>query len=387
MNIDLQKFNTQATPFYYYDMALLDATLERINAAIAEHPVHVHYAIKANSNTRILKKISAAGFGADCVSGYEIEAAIAAGFDPKNIVYAGVGKTDNEIRTALRRGIGCINVESIEELEIISQLAAAEGITAPIALRINPDIDAHTHEYITTGLEENKFGIDHRMLPLALETLRSLPALELIGLHFHIGSQITITKPFVLLCERVNIMLKLLRIEGFNIRFIDLGGGLGIDYDNPDENPFSPFAELVDTLMANLKLASGQSIHIEPGRSVVAQCGTLISRVLYVKNGLKRKFLILDAGMTDLIRPALYGAYHLVENLTAQAQNTDKENETYEIVGPVCESTDVFAKDRLLPISKRGDLIAIRSAGAYGQVMASCYNMRPLAPAIFSDEI
>lgn len=386
MNIDLSKLESLPTPFYYYDMSLLETTIDAIRDAVAGRPLRLHYALKANCDPRILRAVSEAGFGADCVSGGEIETAIAAGFRPEDIVYAGVGKRDDEILTALRHRIGCINVESVEELGVISQIASSEGLTAPIALRVNPDIDAHTHEYITTGLAENKFGIDRRMLPKALAIVDSLPGLDLIGLHFHIGSQITTMEPYVVLCHRVNKLLDSLRAQGRTFRFIDLGGGLGVDYDDPDANPIAPFGELVETLTDYLHLQPGQTIHIEPGRSVVAQCGTLISRVLFIKHGIGRDFMIVDAGMTDLMRPALYNAYHKIENLSAERRG-ETLVQPYDVVGPVCESTDTFAVERLLPESRRGDIIAFRSAGAYGQTMASTYNLRPLAPAVYSDTI
>ncbi len=386
MNIDLSKLESLPTPFYYYDMSLLETTIGAIRDAVAGRPLRLHYALKANCDPRILRAVSEAGFGADCVSGGEIETAIAAGFRPEDIVYAGVGKRDDEILTALRHRIGCINVESVEELGVISQIASSEGLTAPIALRVNPDIDAHTHEYITTGLAENKFGIDRRMLPKALAIVDSLPGLDLIGLHFHIGSQITTMEPYVVLCHRVNKLLDSLRAQGRTFRFIDLGGGLGVDYDDPDANPIAPFGELVETLTDYLHLQPGQTIHIEPGRSVVAQCGTLISRVLFIKHGIGRDFMIVDAGMTDLMRPALYNAYHKIENLSAERRG-ETLVQPYDVVGPVCESTDTFAVERLLPESRRGDIIAFRSAGAYGQTMASTYNLRPLAPAVYSDTI
>lgn len=386
MNIDLSKLESLPTPFYYYDMSLLETTIDAIRDAVAGRPLRLHYALKANCDPRILRAVSEAGFGADCVSGGEIETAIAAGFRPEDIVYAGVGKRDDEILTALRHRIGCINVESVEELGVISQIASSEGLTAPIALRVNPDIDAHTHEYITTGLAENKFGIDRRMLPKALAIVDSLPGLDLIGLHFHIGSQITTMEPYVVLCHRVNKLLDSLRAQGRTFRFIDLGGGLGVDYDDPDANPIAPFGELVETLTDYLHLQPGQTIHIEPGRSVVAQCGTLISRVLFIKHGIGRDFMIVDAGMTDLMRPALYNAFHKIENLSAERRG-ETLVQPYDVVGPVCESTDTFAVERLLPESRRGDIIAFRSAGAYGQTMASTYNLRPLSPAVYSDTI
>lgn len=368
-----------STPYYYYDMALLQATIDSLAKASQNMPLQVHYAIKANNNPEILRAIAARGLGADCVSGGEVSAAIDAGFAPDKIFYAGVGKTDHEIKAALLADIGCFNVESLEEIHIINDIASSLGLIAPVALRINPDIDAHTHHYITTGLEENKFGIALESLDEAVDTATSLPALRLRGLHFHIGSQITITEPYKLLCLRVNEINNSLHSRGIDIEFVNLGGGLAIDYENPDENPIPDFKSMLDTIRQNLVLRPGQSIHIEPGRSLVGQCGSLIARVIYIKQSEKRRFAILDAGMTDLIRPALYGAYHRIENLSAKP---DSETLTYDIVGPICESTDVFAKDIELPCLHRGDYVALRSAGAYGQSMASSYNMRPAAKTI-----
>lgn len=376
-NIDL--IRERETPFYYYDMQLLDDTLQAVNSNIAGRPVKVHYAVKANANPGILKRISAAGFGADCVSGGEIGLALEAGFKPEDIFFAGVGKTDREIRQGLETGIGSFVVESLEELEVIALLAAEMNRTARIMLRVNPNIDAHTHHYITTGLEENKFGIDMRLLDKAVDTAVDNPNLDLVGLHFHIGSQITTNEPFVVLSERVNELVSRYRARGVNFRIIDLGGGLGVDYDDPDANPIPDFKGYFDTIMANLKVEPGQQIHCEPGRSIVAQCGSLISRVVYVKNGMERKFVILDAGMNDLLRPALYGAHHKIQNLTA---DSDARQEYYDVVGPVCESSDVFGQEELLPETHRGDIFALRSAGAYGESMASRYNARDLPSSL-----
>lgn len=370
----LQTFLDTPTPFYYYDMELLARTLDAIASAAPEKEFCVHYAVKANSNPAILKFIAGRGFGADCVSGGEIKAALEAGFGPGRIVFAGVGKTDAEIIQALDCGIGCFNVESLAELEVIGGLASARGQVARVALRVNPDIDAHTHHYITTGLEENKFGISMSMLDGAADYCLSHPGLHLAGLHFHIGSQVTITEPFAILCERVNALVDKLAGRGISLEYINVGGGLGIDYDNPDANPIPDFESYFGTFRRGLALKPGQTVHFELGRAVVAQCGSLISRVLYVKEGVDRKFVIADAGMTDLIRPALYGAHHVVQNLTSCSDSTER----YDVVGPVCESSDCFGTGELLPVTQRGDLLAFRSAGAYGEVMASQYNMRSL---------
>lgn len=369
------------TPFYWYDTDLLQATLDEINSSIAGRPIKVHYAIKANGNPGLLPLISSAGLGADCVSGGEIESAVNIGFRPEDICYACVGKTDREILLGMQLGIGCFNVESIEELEIISSLAEEYDCEASVALRVNPDIDAHTHHYITTGLEENKFGIDLSRLDEAVEKARSLPGIHLKGLHFHIGSQITIMEPFRLLCDKINGLIDRYEKKGVQFRTINVGGGLGVDYDDPDGHPMAPFKDYFDTLANGIILRPGQEIHCELGRAIVAQCGSLISRVILVKKGIGRQFAVIDAGMNDLIRPALYGAHHKIENLSAPE---DAPTETYDVVGPVCESSDTFGKDERLPLTRRGDIIAIRSAGAYGESMASTYNMRPLVRSVYS---
>lgn len=375
MKISNTELEALTTPCYLYDMNLLRDTISALKDAISGRPVHVHYAMKANSNPEILRAISAAGFGADCVSGGEVELALQCGFNAADISYAGVGKTDAEIILGLDCGISCFNVESIEELAIIGEIAASKGVMAPVALRINPDIDAHTHHYITTGLKENKFGIDMRMLDKAFDVFDRFTSLQLKGLHFHIGSQILTPEPFVELCVRVNRIAGQVAARGHKIEFVDMGGGFGIDYDNPDANPVADFKPFIDTIMDNLNLAPGQYVVIEPGRSMVAQCGTLLARVIYVKEGVEKKFVIIDAGMNNLIRPALYGAHHHIENISTKSGTA---YERYDIVGPICESSDVFAENELLPRTRRGDFIAIRSAGAYGESMSSTYNSRPI---------
>lgn len=373
------------TPFYFYDLGLLQKTVDVVRALSEEYGVRTHYAIKANSEPRILSLISSAGLGADCVSGYELRRALECGFSPSEIMFAGVGKTDWEIIYALEQGIGCLNVESIEELELISHIAEERGVKAPVALRVNPNIDAHTHKYITTGLEENKFGICEFQLHDAADFLLSHEdSLEFKGLQFHIGSQITdIRTIFALECGKVSQIVENVESMGLTVRNIDLGGGLGVNYDSPDDEPVPDFQTLFDTVSASLHLRDDQQLHIEPGRAIVAQCGTLISSVVLVKKCRKKSFVILDAGMNDLIRPALYGAYHHIENLSSP----EGPGVVYDVVGPVCESADVWAEDRELSECRRGDLIAVRSAGAYGAVMASNYNLRPFARAVYSDEL
>lgn len=379
MKIDLELAEGLKTPLYYYDRELLEATLDEIKECIKGKPVKVHYAVKANCNPKIMKIIAEAGFGADCVSGREITAAIKAGFPADTICYAGVGKTDRELIGGMKSGISYFNVESLEELEVLALLAEEYGYNANVALRVNPDIDAHTHHYITTGLEENKFGIHLSMLAKAIDFTLKSQNLNLIGLHFHIGSQITITEPFKLLCEKINAIQKEYAQKGIKFKIINVGGGLGIDYDDPDKNPIPDFKGYFNTLLENLDLEPGQELHCELGRSIVGQCGALISKVTYVKRGIDRNFIILDAGMNDLIRPALYGAHHKIENLTAPEGSV---LETYDVVGPICESSDVFGKEEKLPLTKRGDLIALRSAGAYGESMASTYNIRTLPESV-----
>lgn len=375
----IDKFNEQRTPFYYYDLKLLNKTIDCILKQTEGSPFKVHYAIKANGNPRILKEVVKKDLGVDLVSGGEIKASLAAGFKPCNMVYSGVGKTDWEINLGLDNDIFCFNVESIPELHVINELAARKGKIAGIAIRVNPDIDAHTHRYITTGTAEDKFGINIEMLAHAVEVTRSLKNLHLRGLHFHVGSQITRMTPFAMLCESVNSLQDYFDRHGIRFEMINVGGGLGVDYDTPDINPIPDFTHFFDTFKKNLKVRKGQEIHFELGRSIVAECGSLISRVVFVKEARNKKFVILDAGMTDLIRPALYQAHHVIQNLTSH----DTASDVYDVVGPICESSDVFGRNEKLPVSQRGDLFAIRTAGAYGETMASHYNMRQLPGCLF----
>jgi len=374
------KLSKIPTPFYYYDLEVLRSTLDIVKKESDASGYKVHYAVKANFNPRILKLISSYGLGADCVSFNEIEAALNAGFSPADIVFAGVGKTDKEIDSALRAGIFCFNVESIPEMEVLDYIAGSLNITAQIALRINPYIEAHTHKYITTGIEESKFGINTWELDDVIKKLSELKNIRIIGIHFHIGSQITRMSVFKSLCARINELQTWFISHNINLEILNVGGGLGIDYENPDHNP--GFPEYFSLINEFIDLNPGQILHIEPGRSIVGQCGSLISTVLYIKNGSNTQFAILDAGMNDLIRPALYQAHHKIENLTS-----DGNNFRYDVVGPICESSDTFAKFIELPETRRGDLIAIRSAGAYGEAMAMRYNLRDLAKAVFSDDL
>lgn len=371
----IDKFQSIDTPFYYYDTDLLRATLDTINTEASKHEGYcVHYAVKANANPKVLAIIAQAGLGADCVSGGEIKAALAAGFPADKIVYAGVAKTDKEILLGIDNGIFCFNCESIEELEIIQQLAAQRQKVARVAFRINPNVGAHTHDKITTGLAENKFGIPMEDMEKVIMLAKNMPNVEFIGLHFHIGSQILEMDDFEALSNRVNELQDRLESQGITVQNINVGGGLGIDYQDPDANPIPDYASFFNTYAKYLKLRPGQKLHFEPGRSVVAQMGSLIARTIYIKKGTFKEFCIVDAGMTDLIRPALYDAYHKIDNISNPAGAEKK----YDVVGPICESSDVFVKDYAMPETKRGDLVAFRSAGAYGEIMASQYNCRPL---------
>lgn len=375
----INKFKEVTTPFYYYDTSILQKTIDTIKGIVAKHPnYHVHYAIKANANSKVLAYISKAGLGADCVSGGEIQAALNAGFPVDKIVFAGVGKSDEEIKLGLEHDIFCFNVESEEELEVINQLAKEKDVIAHIAFRINPNVGAHTHANITTGLSENKFGINMEDMERIIARALTMGNIALEGLHFHIGSQILIMDDFTALCNRINELQDKLDIT---LKHINVGGGLGIDYDNPNEHLIPDFESYFETFHSHLKLREGQTLHFELGRSIVGQCGSLISKVLYVKQGSSKKFAILDAGMTDLIRPALYQAHHSIENLTS-----DEAEEEYDVVGPICESSDVFDKAVILNKVKRGDYFALRSAGAYGEIMASGYNCRPLPKGYLDTE-
>lgn len=467
---DFGRVEELATPFWYYDMDVFRKTVKLAASLSERYGIGAHYALKANVEPRLVSYIASKGFGADCVSGNEVKYAVESGFARSSIVFAGVGKSDKEISDALDLGIGCFNVESLMEMQVIDALAASKGVRANVSLRINPNIDAHTHRYVTTGLYENKFGISRHEFEAAIDILKSSKALDFKGLHFHIGSQITDVEPvYSLECERAAEIVEWFEAHGMEVGSIDLGGGLGVDYDEPDENPVPDFEKWFSIIDRKLRRRPEQSVSIEPGRSMVAQCGSLITRVLFVKSGETKTFLIMDAGMNDLIRPALYGAYHKIENLSAyyvsksssdemknieattsesvgssakfsSAETSESEDLTrhpqmpageqrsgglalgcarrpdrplekgvggiethggidndivqslplgalYDIVGPVCESSDVWGEGRELPYSKRGDILAIRSTGAYGSVMSSRYNLRDLAPAVFSDDL
>ncbi len=384
----IEQFERIATPFFYYDVDLFKKTVDYAAELAEQHGIKLHYAIKANVERRLLEYISSKGLGADCVSGNEVLHAHSCGFPASKIVYAGVGKTDREIFSAMQLGIEAFNCESLQELFVINEMAHIHGLKANVSVRINPDIDAHTHKYVTTGLYENKFGISNHEFDKLIEFIQKAEHINFIGLHFHIGSQITrVDEVFSLECQRVNNIVKYFESKGLTIDNINLGGGLGVDYDDPDGNPIADFDSWFNAISSNIIRRPEQTVHVEPGRSLVAQCVSLISRVLFVKSGETKNFLIMDAGMNDLIRPALYGAYHKIENLSASQRSFFPTFQAYDIVGPVCESSDVWGAGRLLPLSVRGDIMAIRSAGAYGQVMASRYNMKDLAPTVFSDRL
>lgn len=433
---DFGRVEELATPFWYYDMDVFRKTVKLAASLSERYGIGAHYALKANVEPRLVSYIASKGFGADCVSGNEVKYAVESGFARSSIVFAGVGKSDKEISDALDLGIGCFNVESLMEMQVIDALAASKGVRANVSLRINPNIDAHTHRYVTTGLYENKFGISRHEFEAAIDILKGSKALDFKGLHFHIGSQITdVESVYSLECERAAEIVEWFEAHGMEVGSIDLGGGLGVDYDEPDENPVPDFEKWFSIIDRKLRRRPEQSVSIEPGRSMVAQCGSLITRVLFVKSGETKTFLIMDAGMNDLIRPALYGAYHKIENLSAHYARTEsaesedltrhhqmpageqrsgglalgcarrhdrplekgdggieihggiESERLYDIVGPVCESSDVWGEGRELPYSKRGDILAIRSTGAYGSVMSSRYNLRDLAPAVFSDDL
>ncbi|MCK5538420.1 MAG: diaminopimelate decarboxylase [Bacteroidales bacterium] len=382
----LKYFSNLETPFYYYDMSLFRKSLKTLKQAAKKYNYNVHYALKANANNRILETIKEYGFGADCVSGNEVQKAIEMNFSPEKIVFAGVGKSDAEINYAIDHSIFGFNSESIEEIEIINEWAIKKDKIVPVSLRINPDIDAITHDYLTTGLNENKFGIPLPFLDKVIEKTNHLTHIKLIGLHFHIGSQITTLEPYIQLCKRVNdIQDNLLKKHGIELKHINLGGGLGINYEKPDTELIPNYSRFFETIHKHLNVQKNQEIHFELGRSVVGQMGSLISRVLYIKKGIKKQFAILDAGMTDLIRPALYGSHHKIENISKQ--ESIMKMVKYDVVGPVCETSDSFDNNVELPKTERKDLIAIRSTGAYGEIMVSQYNLRNKPMAVYSDEL
>lgn len=377
---ELTRFQSLETPFYYYDLHLLRHTLAVVKQHAIDKGMHVHYALKANFNDGVLAVIKAHGLGIDAVSGNEVAKALEAGFTPGQIVFAGVGKSDKEINFALDNDIFCFNCESGQEITVINELASKKGKTAKIALRINPNVDPKTHKFITTGLTENKFGINPWELEGVLQIIKGCGNISLTGIHFHIGSQVTDISRYRLLCDKVNEIRQWFDDQGVDLKIINVGGGLGIDYHAPDANPIPPLKEYFEIFEKNLPLRPHQELHFELGRAIVGQCGSLISRVLYTKPSETTTFAIIDAGMTELMRPALYQAYHHIDNLTGEGEET-----TYDVVGPICESSDSFAKGILLKPLQRGDMVALRSAGAYGEVMASRYNLRDDIRTYFSE--
>lgn len=375
-------FKTKRTPFYYYDLDVLNATLDEIKKHGLSKGYRIHFALKANNQPKILKAIKEAGLGADCVSGGEVQRAIDSGFTPDEIAFAGVGKSDEEMELGLKHDIFCFNCESPQELEVLNELAGKNGKTAPIALRLNPNVEADTHKYITTGLKENKFGINASDLDEVLEKLPELKNLRLIGIHFHIGSQIEKFTPFEELCKKANALNESIEDKGFKLSVINVGGGFGINYAHPNDNSVPDFERFFGLFEQHINLKDHQKLHFELGRSVVGQSGSLITKVLFTKYGQTKNFAIVDAGMTELIRPALYQAAHRIDVLTSS-----NVEEKYDVVGPICESSDTFRTNISIPKVERGDLIAIRSAGAYGEVMRSAYNLREANPTIYSDEV
>ncbi len=385
--MDVKRLLEKETPYYLYDLELLEDTLKKLKNEIEPHKnYHVHYAIKANANPLILNVIKKIGLGIDCVSGGEIKASLQTGFPSNSIVFAGVGKTDREIDTALDNDIFCFNVESIEELAVINERSALKNKIARICLRINPNVDAHTHANITTGLAENKFGLSKDRIQECIKQTMNYGNISLIGLHFHIGSQLLNMEPYKMLCNEINALQDYLDTHGLTLKIINVGGGLGVDYDTPHLHPIPDFHSYFKVFNDNLQLRDGQELHFELGRSIVAQCGSLITKTLYVKRGLVKKHVIVDAGMTELIRPALYDAFHKIDNLSKNCPiklcdakyDYHIPMQKYDVVGPICESSDVFVENYEMPETERGDILAIRSAGAYGETMSSTYNLRPL---------
>jgi len=366
------------TPFYCYSTATLERHYQVFAGAFADTPSLVCYAMKANSNQSVIKTLAQLGAGADVVSEGELKRARAAGIPPQKIMFSGVGKTERELTLALDEDILCINVESDEELELLSRVAAAKGRTASISVRVNPDIDANTHHKIATGKSENKFGIPISRAREVYAHAARLPGLQVTGVDMHIGSQITELQPFGDAFALLNEFVRTLRADGHAIDHVDLGGGLGIPYHDNNEPPPHPnaYAAVVKTATRDL----GCTLIFEPGRLIVGNAGILLTRVLYLKHGEAKTFVIVDAGMNDLVRPTLYEAHHSIWPVVEPAPNAPRI--VADVVGPVCESGDFLALDRDLPLPRQGDLLAVMSAGAYGAVQAGTYNTRPLVPEV-----
>ena len=376
-----QRLNKLKTPFYFYDLDLLDKTILSLKESL-ELNYNVYYAIKANNNSKIIKLINDHNLGIDAVSGEEINKSLNCKINPKKIVFAGVGKTKEEIILAIKKKIYLFNCESFDEVKLIDKISNELNVTTEIAIRLNPNIDSRTHKYIKTGMFDTKFGIQIDHLSDILEKIKNLKNIDLKGYHFHLGSQIDDLNVFVKLSKVSNEINNYLKNNKFIIRDINLGGGLGISYKEPDLNLIPDFRSYFNVFKKNLICFDNQKVHFELGRSIVGQCGSLFSRILYLKKSFNKNFIIIDAGMTELIRPALYNAHHHIDNLSS----IEKEIK-YDIVGPLCESSDTFAKDYYLNESKIGDLIVIRSSGAYGEVMSSNYNLRKKAIAYYSNDL
>lgn len=378
----LNKFNSIKTPFYYYNLDILNKNISELFSSL-EKTNKVHFALKSNSNKKLLKILKLSGLGIDAVSSNEIKRAIEVGFSPRDIVFAGVGKSDDEIHYALQKEISYLNCESFEEIDVINEISKNMNKIADISIRINPSIKTGTHKNIETGNKNNKFGIDLNDIGLVIERIKDLNNISVVGFHFHLGSQIDSDTPFLKLCEVANEMNDLFYKKNLIVKHINVGGGLSIDYKDPINNQVSDFKNFYKIFNQNLRLKENQNIHSELGRSIIGQCGFLVSKVLFNKKSYGRNYLIVDAGMNDLMRPALYNSFHKILNISSKNLNFKK----YDVVGPVCESSDVFATDYELPISSRNDIIIICSTGAYGESMSSNYNLRNSLKSYFSDSI
>ncbi len=378
----LNKFRNLDTPFYYYDLDILNKNISNLKSSIQKNN-KVHFALKANFNNRILNIIKSSGLGVDAVSSNEIKKALEIGFSSKDIVFAGVGKTDTEIIYSINKEISYINCESFEEINVINKISRNLNKLSSISIRVNPSIETGTHKNIETGNKQNKFGIDINEIADLIDRIKNFKNVLVVGFHFHLGSQIESDLPFLKLSEKANELNNLFYDKKFNIKYINVGGGLSIDYEEPLINPVSNFTRFFQIFNNKLLLKKNQEIHFELGRSIVGQCGFLVSKVLFTKKSFNTDFLIIDAGMNDLIRPALYNSLHKIINISSK----NEKNMNYDIVGPICESSDIFANNYNLPISSRNDHIVICSTGAYGESMSSNYNLRNSLNSYFSDTI
>lgn len=377
----VKRFKNLSTPFYYYDISILENNLKLLSNCIEDFN-KVHFSVKSNTNPKLLNLIKSYGLGIDAVSSNEIKHCLELGFDSKDVVFAGVGKSDQEIEYAIKNNISYFNAESIQEIEVINAISNKLSRRTNVSIRINPNIKTDTHKKIQTGSSDDKFGIDLNDL-YYIPKLNNLENIRITGIHFHIGSQLINLKPFNELCETSNDVLNYLKENGLKIKNINVGGGLGINYENPEKNLLSNFKDFISLFNKKIKKEKGQFIDFELGRSIVGQCGFLISKILYSKKSYDRNFLILDSGMNNLIRPALYNSRHKISNITSK----HKSFLNYDVVGPICESSDTFAKDYKLIKSNRGDLIVIHSCGAYGESMSSNYNLRDNINSYYSDTI